>query len=254
MDMGYIHSNYSFSSIQHFINEFYPGTENPELIQLHRRMFDKLKTRGSQAVIANTRGCDLFSMNLNSEHVGGILVEYYPWDLIKNERYFNTSKSLAGLNEFIWQETFEDLIKPSKTPSFVFEIAYMWISRRYRGWRYSRNLWDHAYNQISELSNPGDILMTMSMSAHAKSGRGQKVFNWILDIEKETNGINDENNQINLTGVKCSSMEVMHCTGVDISSILCRMDSKPKETLAFKAGMTFKGYSRNLNPVYSREF
>ena len=92
------------------------------------------------------------------------------------------------------------------------------------------------------------------MSAHAKSGRGQKVFNWILDIEKETNGINDENNQINLTGVKCSSMEVMHCTGVDISSILCRMDSKPKETLAFKAGMTFKGYSRNLNPVYSREF
>ena len=70
-------------------------------------------------------------MNLNGERVGGILVEYDSWDLIKNRRYFNTSKSLEGLNDYIWQKKFEDLVKPSKTPSFVFEIAYIWLIRRH---------------------------------------------------------------------------------------------------------------------------
>jgi hypothetical protein len=254
MDMAYIHSNYSFSSIQNFINEFHPGTEEPELVQLHRKMFYKLKTRGTNAIFYNTRGCDLFSMNLNGEHVGGIIVEYYPWELIKDQRYFNTIVSLEGLNDYIWQERFEDMIKPSRTPNFVFEIAYMWVSRRFRGWRYSRNLWDHAIEHISGLANPGDILMTMSMSDHAKSGNGQKIFNWILEIEKQTNGINDENNQVNLTGVKCSSLEVIHRTGVDISTISCRLDSKATETLAIKSGMKKKGYSRNLSPVFAKEF
>jgi hypothetical protein len=251
--MGYIHSNYSFSSIQHFINEFYPETVDPELIKLHRRMFDKLKTRGVQAVNTNSRGCDLFSMNLMGEHVGGIIVEYYPWDLIKNQRYFNTSKSIEGLNDYIWQERFEDLIKPSRTPRFVFEIAYMWVTKRFRGWKYSRNLWDHAVNHISELSNHGDILMTMSMSAHAKSGKGQKVFDWILELERQTNGINDSNNQVNLTGVKCSSFEILLGTGVDVSNIICRIDSKPTESLAYNSGMRMKGYSRNLSPVFTKE-
>jgi hypothetical protein len=110
-------------------------------------------------------------MNLNGERVGGILVEYDSWDLIKNRRYFNTSKSPEGLNDYIWQEKFEDLVKPSKTPSFVFEIAYIWLIRRHRGWIYSRNLWNYAYNQICELSNPGNILMTVSMSIYAKLGK-----------------------------------------------------------------------------------
>lgn len=245
----YITDNYSFTAVSTFFDHFFPGLVDPERILMHRKWFDKLKVRGEEAIIKNSIGTDIFSMNIGTKHIGGVIVEYYPWEVIRNKTFFQTEETSIGEIIYIRQNTFEEIINPSKTPQMATEIAYVWVIPEYRKWKYGRNLWDYAISRVKLIASHSDILFTMSKSGTTGSFKAQLVFDRILKVEEETNGRNSEG-IVNLTGIWLSSLEVLLTTSIDLSGIGTRSDAKPVETLARRSGMRRVGYSSNLSKVW----
>jgi len=245
----YITENYSYTSVSAFFDEFFPGLIDPERIKKHREWFNKLKVKGEEATIKNIRGTDLFSLNIGTKHVGGVIVEYYPWEEIKKQRYFQTQNTPSGEILYIRQNTFEEIVKPTKHPKTVFEIAYIWVLPEYRNWKYGRNLWEYAFSRIKYLASDGDIFFTMSQSGSSGSGNGQRVFERVLQVEEETNGRNPDGT-VKLTGVWLTNLEILLTTSIDLSRIGTRLESKPTESLARRFGMERVGLSRNLSQVW----
>lgn len=245
----YITENYSYTSISTFFDQFFPGLVDPERIKKHREWFNKLKVRGEEATVKNTRGTDLFSLNIGTNHIGGVIVEYYPWEQIRKQRYFETQETSTGEIIYLRQNTFEGIIQPISPPQMVFEIAYIWVLPEYRNWKYGRNLWNYAVSHIKSLAGNGDILFTMSQSGSSGSGNGQLVFDRVLKVEEETNGRNPDGS-VKLTGVWLSNLEILMTTGVDLAGVGTRLEAKPTETLAGRIGMQRVGYSRNFSQVW----
>jgi len=201
----------------------------------------------------NKRASEIFILeNESGELVAACVSKYYSWQTISNQICFsleNDQKTIK-LDRFGNMLTDGDL---NKHMDLVAELAYNVVSPIYRGKGVGDKMFKLRLARVASLAemNRHLAVFTMSRGAHIESGEGNKILNYLLELECKANG-KLEDGRVLITGISHEVEKVLTDLGLDSDFDLKRVhqDSTPIVHLSYKYGLKFKGLFKDLSPIF----
>lgn len=131
------------------------------------------------------------------------------------------------------------------------EFAYITVDPEFRSKKIGSTLFRHQTDEITK--GEGDCLIfTLARGIYAQSDIETKVTKYMLDIEKQNNGLR-ENGKVRVTGVWIDSEEASRNIGFDLTVLNPYSGSGQTVHLIEKSGGKPIGFSRNLSPAWCVE-
>lgn len=188
--------------------------------------------------------------NKTGKTVAVCALKYYSWKLIANQVCYNFNQENGTLS----LAHFKDLVgETNTTPSLVAEIAYNLVKPEYRGLGLGGKLFQLRLARISQINTKGPkVIFTMSRGAHIDSGEGNKILQYLLEIERQHT--NQQGEKINIVGVPVPISDIYSTLNLSKFFVINEVheESKPVVNLAQKNGLIFRGLFKDLSPIFSK--
>jgi len=134
------------------------------------------------------------------------------------------------------------------------ELAYYCINQEYQSRGIGKAIFFQTIlNSLSEINTFNLVFLTIAMGCYAGTGVGQQIRQYLLEDEKNINGVSPDG-KIIVTGVKKDLGEVEEIFEVTSANFRTREQSIATRILAEKIYCREIGLSKNLSPVFAREF
>ena len=200
------------------------------------------------------KGSDLFVFeNLNSVQ-GVTQAKYYDWDLLKKQIHFAANINQVGQIERVWLAPLSNIVglRDDDDHAIATELAYYWIDQDVRGNGFGRLLFNAPFDRFVNIRKENYFLFTIAMGNSVGTKRGNKLLEYMLNKEKEVNGL-DSNGKVIVKGISVEHEELENI-GFTSEMFGIRNESMATKVLALERGLKFVAFSRNLSPLYGARY
>lgn len=134
------------------------------------------------------------------------------------------------------------------------ELAYNIVSPECRGQGLGARMFDLRIARAANIQRNNDpiVLFTMSRGAHLDDGRGKQVFAYLLEQEKNMNGVMVDG-RTNISGLRIPVREIRRKLNLpaEFNFEQVHNDSLPIVKLANRSGMIQIGLFKDLSPLFA---
>jgi GNAT superfamily N-acetyltransferase len=180
------------------------------------------------------------------DHVGGLIVKYYPWQKLKKQLYFHPAKNENGEVKTLSVESIASIIEKKLSPKEEIQLgiylSYFTIKEDLRGKGLGRLLFQKFIEEVKSNPESCKLAFTITLGKYSMIPLGETLMKYLLEGEGRR-----FSNRTKFSEVAKS---------MDLPKDLFETDprSYPTKVFAKESGFTFLGFSKYLGELWGKIF
>lgn len=175
--------------------------------------------------------------------MGASEVGIYSWDRLGNQLVFQTD------NDCMWLSKMNRVLPGLDPGELAVEFAYFAVEPDYRGKGLGSVLFSQSMCRVLEEVEKAECLFTIAQGVYAGTGKGQRIKEHLLGVERQINGI-DAHGLAVVKGVPVSLGVIEDLFEIDRRDLRVRDESIATVKLAQRMEWQRLGLATNLSPIY----